>query len=365
VIAAVRDIGRAATVFKGTGIDFLPAPVAFLRNRRRFDPPQCYAHLLSNIGFSDSSELATLVAAWRTLYECVRPELVVADHAPTALVALRGYRTKRVALGTGFGVPPDTSPMPLFDRPGRSIDSREVERDEERLLGVVNSVVASTAGAAIDRLSQLFNDVDETVLGTYPELDHFGERPGARYWGAWPFLPGAAPTWPNAPGSRIFAYLKPFKALPNLLDLLRKSRLPTLLVSDGIEPSMYERYASDTLRVERQIVDLRQAMQECDVTVLNGGHGTVAASLLSGRPCLVLPLHVEQYLTAKRVGSFGAGRMASPSDAEQITAAFQELLSSRRYAEKAQRFAERYAQPGQGQRVLDVVDRMEQLFEGR
>ena len=83
VTAALRETWRAAAIFAGTGIRFLPAPAKHRITEPRYDPPVTYAHLLHNIGFGEFAELAGLVESWDTIFDAVQPDLVVADHSPT------------------------------------------------------------------------------------------------------------------------------------------------------------------------------------------------------------------------------------------------------------------------------------------
>ena len=54
-----------------------------------------FAHLLYNNGFYDADSLKATVQAWRELYETVRPDLIVFDHSPTALLAACGFQAKK------------------------------------------------------------------------------------------------------------------------------------------------------------------------------------------------------------------------------------------------------------------------------
>lgn len=363
VVAAVRDLNLVRTAFAKTNIRFLPAPIRFKRIKRSFDPPRSYAHLLSNIGFGSPDELETLLLAWDTLFESVRPDLVVADHSPTALLSLRSHAIKRVTFGNGFVCPPDVSPLPAFERPGEMMNLGELASDEATLLHQVNEVLLPRTNRPLDRLAQIYHEVDETFLTTYQELDHFPARRKARYWGICPSSGlGAEPMWPDVPGSRIFAYLKPFAALEGLLDTLHRSRLPTIIVGDGISPSVREGFAGPTLYFSDQLMDMARTMQDCDLTVLNAGHGTTAAALMAGKPCLLFPLHIEQYLLAKQVERLGAGRIAPLRDLQAIQTILQDMLGSERYSERAQAFAKQHARTPPESRVCDIVNRIEELL---
>ena len=87
------------------------------------------------------------------------------------------------------------------------------------------------------------------VLATWPALDHYGARPGVTYSGVWGDDSGHRPAWPAGEGPKVFLYLKPFAALPSLLHLLERSRLPVLSYMPEIDPQIRGRMAWDRISV--------------------------------------------------------------------------------------------------------------------
>ena len=111
-----------------------------LRAPARPNPwPLSFAEVLLNIGFDDRAALAGAVRAWRSLYELLHPDIVVAEYAPTALLAARALDLPRVTVGAGFSVPVLGDPLPALrgwepaqDGALRTLDDR-----------VVSSVIAA------------------------------------------------------------------------------------------------------------------------------------------------------------------------------------------------------------------------------
>jgi hypothetical protein len=298
----------------------------------------------------------------------VGPDLIVFDHTPTALLASRGLDTRRALIGSGFCCPPDESPLPVF-RPeleGR-IDRAKLAGFEAPVLSVVNQHLARWAEAPLGRLAQLYSDVDENFLTTFPELDHYHNRSSAAYWG--PVVPGPdsdgdAPEWPDAPGKRVFAYLKPFRDLPNVLHALADAGHATLVYAEGTAPAVRRRFESDRMRFANEPLDLAKVGRECDAAVLNGGHGVTAEMLLAGRPLLQIPLALEQRLTADSVERLGAGKSASAGSDEELRAALDAVLGDPRCAAGARRFADRYAAFDPARQREAMLARAEELLAG-
>jgi UDP:flavonoid glycosyltransferase YjiC (YdhE family) len=59
-------------------------------------------------------------------------------------------------------------------------------------------------------------------------------------------------------------------------------------------------------------LDGARAAAECDVAVLNGGHGVVAELLLAGKPMLAVPLVLERQITGDALRRLGASAPSHP-----------------------------------------------------
>jgi UDP:flavonoid glycosyltransferase YjiC (YdhE family) len=149
-----------------------------------------------------------------------------------------------------------------------------------------------------------------------------------------------------------------------VLSLLNERRLPTVVYVDGLDGATRRKLESETLRFERERVDLRRAAAECDLAVLHAGQGATAAVLLAGKPVLQLPLVLEQRLTADAVVRLGAGERATPGDPESLNEKLNALLASDRYAEAARRFAAKYADFDPAAQVERMAGRVEELLGG-
>ncbi len=362
VVAAVRQLARAREILGG-GIHCIDIPMAVPPGKYPFDPPMGYAHMLGNMGFINEAALSALFARWNAIFDDVQPALVVADHSPSALFSLWGRPIPRVNIGLAFFCPPDRFPLPSWPRKDSSIDvGRQVIRDEQQITVTANRVLHKHGRPQLARLSQFFAQIDEVFLATYPEFDHFGQRPGARYWGHWPFGAEVQPEWPAGHGPKIYSYLNPSANLESLLTILGSSSHPTIVVPAGIDPAIMARHTCSTLRFQSAPVDMRQVVAECDFAITNAGHGTVATLLLGAKPCLLLPLSVEQLIFAQCVEKTGAGRLTLAQSQAELQTAVTDFLCAEKYKYCAQRFAKRYVYSELGQQIPKIVDRLERLL---
>lgn len=320
-----------------------PGPYAWLQAPLQAVPvsPACIPtrhlpHILHNVGFHDEQALLGRMRAWRSLYAALKPDLLVFDHSPTALLAARGLPVKRIVLGTGFGVPPQAIPLPAFDAADPPASTDAVER---QILDRANAALRVFGQAPLARFVDLY-EADASLLFTLRELDHYPERADGDYWGPPLQDGGETPIWPAATGKRVFAYLKPFKTLPALLETLKQAGLPTLVyASQGQLPPETPPHIRHTAKP----VDLTRVTQESDLVICHAGHGTVSAALLAGKPLLLLPLNIEQRMLATRVHTAGMGLSAPALMPEGMRQKLSRLLEEASFTSTARTFAERYA----------------------
>ena len=94
IVFALRDLSHAERFLGRRGFALLQAPV-WMGDKRGPELPVSYADMLANFGFPDRAGLTAMVRAWRGLYALVRPDLLMIDHGPTALLAARGTGLRR------------------------------------------------------------------------------------------------------------------------------------------------------------------------------------------------------------------------------------------------------------------------------
>jgi len=304
--------------------------------------PRTFAHVLWNAGFVDPVELQRFTEAWDAILASANPDLIVFDHAPTALLAARGRNLRRIVLGNGFCCPPDRSPLPDL-RPWMPPEPQRLYEEERRILDGMNQVLQSRGVNPLGRVSQLYGEVDDTFLATLPEFDHYPGRTNARYRGPWTMAGGEPPAWPIGYGKRIYAYLGQFPAREQLLARLIELGNPTIVSVPESDVELFRRLAAPNLRFESRRLDIRQVAAECDLAILNGNHGTTIAMLLEGKPALQLPIFLEQTYNAQAAARLGAGLICSAANPDEGVAKLTQMLHDERFAAAARRFAIKHA----------------------
>jgi len=305
--------------------------------------PASYAEVLLGCGYDDAARLQPLAETWKGLFEQWRPDVVVADFAPTAHLAARALGIRRVSFGNGFLVPPRLRPMPSF-RFNEAVPREALDNFDARATATINEVLRGWGRAPLDSLAQLL-DADDEFLCTLPELDHYSNRPRSGYWGPrFNASSGVRAAWPVGARKRILAYVKPqHPGLGALLAAFAASGLAVVAFVPGLAPETHGSRAGAMHLLSTKPIRLEPLLPECDLVVSHGGE-MAGGTLLHGIPQLVLPIQFEQYITARRVAQAGVGHMlAYQAGANDVARAMHEVLGNPRYAHAARTLARRYA----------------------
>ncbi len=345
-------------------VRFWQAPV-WLPNLGGVPESVSYAELLFRAGYLDAGRLAVLARAWRSLFEATGARVLLADHAPTALLAARGTPLRTAIMGTGFFLPPQLEPMPSF-RTWEQVPDERLRRSEAKALEVANGVLDGLVAPRLTRLCELVR-ADEQLLFTWPELDHYAARePDAsrRYLGPLPDArQGAEPAWPQGDEPPVFGYLKgDYPGLEVLLASLREAPLRTLAYVPGLPPPLRAKLASRRLAFSEKPVHMGAVCAAAGAVLCNAGSGTVCTALRAGVPVVMLPMHAEQMLFSLRVQAAGAGVTLAGNEARAgLRPALERVLRDRSFAAAAAGLAERHA-PGDGpDAAVEAADRLEAL----
>lgn len=359
VTLVLKDVRLPVEQGLVSGITVLPAPLtpqAHAGSRA----PMNYADVLRVSGFTDARDVAARLHAWQGLFLLTRPDVLVADHAPTALLAARLTDISHLSIGNGFAIPPDVSPWPSI-RPWETVSDQALVTAEAMLDRVLDTAQKALGHARTVRIRDLFGAYD--ILDTFAELDHYGARSDGRYIGPIVTVPQALRVaWQSREYPKVLAYLRP--AVPSfqlILHALAELDAEVLCVAPGMKPEMAKHCATRRLRIALAPVDLPPLFEHADLAVGYGNSGFSTQALLAGVPLAMRPLHVEQALFAHRVEALGAGKLLQGKvGANSVTASLQELLDNPAYRQAARTFSDRYCYFSPEQAISQSLSFIEQ-----
>jgi UDP:flavonoid glycosyltransferase YjiC (YdhE family) len=349
------------------GMRLLQAPLWQLQVQGLPKPPLSYAEILLRFGYHDADMLQGLVAGWVGTLELARADLVVASHAPTALLAARALGVPAMTLGSGFYVPPRVIPVPNM-RPWMQVSPQRLVSSDHAAAQTASRVLGRYGASALGGLAELF-DVKANLFCTFPELDHYQPRlvemQRGRYLGTlFELRRGVTVTWPRTPGRRVLVYLRPeVRDFERVMQVLGGMDCAVLASVPGIAERQRAALETPRCRILCHPLRLEKLRDTCDLAISYGGHGFVSAMLMGGVPLLLLPVHLEQFLTAHNVQAIGAGRMVNPEQPPPDYAVLlPAMLEDARLKRAARDFAAKYAQFDQRRQQEIIVDAMEQVL---
>ncbi len=372
VICIMKYVAAAEKILGHYDIEVIQAPVFWQVNVNALPNTFNYAMNLFNLGYTIGDGLISMVKAWQHLFDIIKPDLTVIDHAPTALIALRKKHTKAILYGTGFAAPPQQSPMPSLI-PWIKAPEGLQESSEEKVMATINKALTKLNAPPLQKLSELFA-VEENILTTFKELDHYQSRKPAKYWG--PVISPFGrilPSWPEIHDKKIFCYLKPGNPhFESLLYTLKRIKAACIIYAPGMSAEVAKEMQNPNLTFMHEPIDMLKVCNECDLVICHAGHGTVAVSLLFGKPLLVIPGHnqLEQALTARNVVRLKAGlAIMKPSREVGIVDGYKDaimrLLNEPEFHKKTQEFAEKYKDFDPETQMTQIADRCEEVMRSR
>ncbi|WP_176476399.1 glycosyltransferase [Pseudomonas indica] len=303
VSVVLADVTQAPRYFGPLGIPWFQAPQPPVHHPGEI--PLNHADLLWRSGYHDAVSLSGLLHAWRSLFDLLQPDLIIAEAAPTATLAARCDGARCVCLDNGFFVPPPGDPLPAL-RNWEPVPLAELERRETRVRTVIDETLARLGKPELGRFSRLFEV--ETHWLTWPELNHFGPHSPNLHLGAIQgHISGQRLPWPDGMGRKVFAYLKPDHphVIPVLEGCLRRGDRVLAYLPRWPVGELKRLAKLGAIHISQAPLDMHALLESCDLVVCHGGFGTVSQTLRAGKPLLLLPSHVEQVRTARAAAALG------------------------------------------------------------
>lgn len=353
---AIPDVAHGEPYLCTSADQILPAPVC-QAPRKAHPLSQTYSQILLRSGYWHRDSLEKQLRGWLALFEVAQPDLLVAEHAPTALLAARKAGLARAAIGTGFSLPPLTAPLPGLQPWFTIPDNYLVEREQE-FLGCVNPALKALGAPALTAAAEIFEGA-ERLLCALPELDHYGARADTRYWG--PVLYTAEdcePPLPSAQRDNIFLYIKPAHRLfRQIVHLLKEMGLPTLAFAPGLDADEQRALQAKNFSVTLQPVNLKTVAARCRLMISHGGHNAGTFMLRAGVPLFICPMEVEQAVWAYRLRALGLADTVNFFNPERnLRDKIESALSENAALSPVRAFAAKYAALDPGSQIAEIVE---------
>ncbi len=325
VLFAFATLDHGNPVLADAGFPVLQAPPARQAPHPsgQRPPAHSFASILAEHGFGDPAALRAGLRAWDTFLGFVKPDLLVADYAPFALLAAHGAMPT-AAVSFGFAIPPphlEKFPVLRPDAPPPMAD--------DALLAQIAAAQRERRRPAPPRLAAITAG-DLHIVRDLPEIDHYD---GLRHGGMiGPIEPLAAPTPPPAQPS-VYAYLRGNHAdSRRYAEALARLTVPVAVHFQPPNAPLAAALRQRGITVHDVPPPADAAVAAASVVICHGGTGMVSHALAAGRPLVLLPISGETRDNAKRLAAAGYAEFADPLQPDFFPALVERVIDDRAMA---------------------------------
>lgn len=279
-----------------------PAPNWPLRsavaNPAQYMTNATYGDYLAQMMLGPHDDLDERLRRWHDLIEAERPDVVIADYAPS--VSLLSYgRVPIAAIGDGYTLPPAS--LSVFPR---LLEGVPLEYEESAVVRRINLALESYNPLPIARYPEI-NRADQHHLLTLPCLDPYREHRGGGWLGTVDQLTIAQQD--EAP-RQFFSYFQESRQTDaRLIDGLIQSGLTGKAIFLLPLRRTAKRLAAAGIEAPDGLADLSAELARCGVLVHQGTVGMAMAGIAAGLPQVMLRSDLEKTLNAQAIATQGAG----------------------------------------------------------
>lgn len=312
VSVILKDLLSAASVINKLNTRILQAPV-FLPRLRLNRQLVCLADTMQLSGYEHSSSLLPLVQAWQALFTLLKADVLIFDHAPTALLAASNLHCRKVIVGNGYSIP--VAGHKLADWQPMQSRAELIQEQEEIVLKVINQVQRRLELPISATVSDVYR-CDRVVINHFPQLDIYRQlRTNVDYYAASASFRPPVFGFKQIEKPRIICVLDPaYKKFTPVVEALRASSCEVLLVYAGGDAAAARPYESATFQVTTLTPDLDLLVREADIFIGHGSFAALTACMRLGKPMLLLPMQLEQLHAGLALQAMGIAKVMADHD---------------------------------------------------
>lgn len=335
VTFAVHNPNFARSMFRDDRFRILPCPVNLDGGGSGMSETGSFFEILAMYGFQRADRLSVSLESWDALFDLLKPDVILADHSPTACLAARG-RIPVALIGSGFTVPPcDTDNFPAL-RVGVA-----APRGQEHMQKAVNAVLSRRGQPALSALPDIVGTEFRGVFAL-PETDPYGRLRKDRLLGSYNGM--IAPLPPRDDGS-VFLYcgMAP-QRLGKLVEAAVSLGRPLEAYVGPYESAERQLLRGFGVTVHDKVPNLHGVLERSSVVVSTAGAGLTQAAMMAGRAQLCLPIHMESDMNAQRIVDLNCGlKINMNTELRKLDAALRNVVEVEAFSRNAQEVARRIA----------------------
>jgi len=257
-----------------------------------------YGDFLAQLMLGPRDDLAERLQKWHALVEAERPDLIIADYAPSISLLFHG-RIPIFTIGNGYVLPPTS----LASFP-RLLDDVAMQYQEDYVVAQLNKALRPYNKQPISYLPQI-NRAERAYLLTFPCLDPYRESRD----GGWLGSPSTKDiVLRMRPSQWMFAYFNEQQQTDvRLIEGLIRSRLPGKAIFSTPLRRTVKQLEAAGIDAPDGLAYLPFELLSCGVIVHAGNAGMAMAGIAAGIPQVMIRTDLEKTLIAKAISGRGAG----------------------------------------------------------
>ncbi|MCB5228206.1 hypothetical protein JAO78_015455 [Alishewanella sp. 16-MA] len=358
-----RNLASVQQVLSELDVTFYQSPISLSERRERLTATYSYSDIIHDLGYESDQSLLGLTKGWSNLFELIKPDLVICDHSPTALLVCKCLDIQSCTFGNGFFLPPDTKGPVLFQQTD-AITTQDVNQRYLTVVENINLVLKAYGRNSINVLYDLFRDSTH-FLCTFSEIDHYQRSGDSEYYGP-RNTTNTGITVPLKPSQKVvFAYLQPRTQLlvPLIKSLAKLSIKSVLFIPKAPAELASSIQESTNIELYDRPVNISKIFEQTALLINNASHGLVGEAILHGKPNLLLPYQLEQNILARKTSSQKLSIALNADSKIDIDSAIHFALNNKDLADRLNRVKQKYSHYLHEEAIASILDQCSRLLK--
>lgn len=302
VTVALPDL-HYRSLFLGNNINVIKAPVVRSINKPAVDRVKSMAEILYYSGWSSYLTVGKVVKQWRKIFFQEKPDLLIADFSPAALLASRDL-IRSVSVGNSFCIP-DRKPILSF--PYTYLEDRDrkvIEACERKVLSNVNRIRRNySIKKELNQCGDLFYG-DDTKITVHRDLDIYQRKSASvSYYNEKSVRPeNEADTFYKTGKPKVLAYIKDIAKWKNKIDKFIDSNSCEFVAFTGGN-NVNGSFSKARFKIVNKSIDMPGLIGQVDTVICNGGSNVINETYLANKKLLIWPESMEQSINKRHIQS--------------------------------------------------------------
>jgi hypothetical protein len=274
----------------------------------------CLVYSLCKLWMQDDVVLNARLRMWQREFNNFKPDLVVADYAPSLSMAARG-KVPCFVVGSGHTLPPPERETCLSQY--NSHESEDVSAELE-WLDKINSVLHHNGITKLNFLPEV-NRGDSYGLFTIPLFDVYWQDRQQKYLGV--YHPGGSPQPSIENDGTALAYVSMSNDNASIIEGIIESQIPTVAFFGQLSSRLADRVKGTNIQLVEKPFHLARDLPGRALAVHAGSLGMSAAGVYAGIPQVGLYQHDEGENNCRSfdIAQIGLSAWAKKATPQQIS----------------------------------------------